>query len=321
MSSPAYCIFKDVGNKHLGMTSRLGGAPQCARGHVLFGSYRAYVTQRRLSLAFDLHKPSSSKTLLEDSPRAPIIFMHGLFGSKKNNRSISKVLARDLHRPVYAIDLRNHGDSPHDARHDYIAMAKDVEDFISEHQLQDTTLIGHSMGAKTAMVLALQCPNLITDVVSVDNAPIDAALLSMFGKYVQGMKRIEDARVTKQAEADKILSEYEGSLVIRQFLLGNLHRATGENTQKFKVPLDILGKSLDNLGDFPFKDPEHARFLRPILFVRGTKSHYVPDEAIPIIGKFFPKFEMANIDAGHWVISEQPEEFRKAVVEFLTPKE
>lgn len=65
------------------------------------------------------------------------------------------------------------------------------------------------------------------------------------------------------------------------------------------------------MGDFPFKDPDVARFSKPALFVRGTLSKYIPDEAIPIIGKFFPKFELVDIEAGHWVISEQPEAFRR----------
>ncbi|CAG8959368.1 hypothetical protein HYFRA_00001266 [Hymenoscyphus fraxineus] len=199
-------------------------------------------------------------------------------------------------------------------------MAQDVASFINTHALKNPTLIGHSMGAKTAMALALQSPDLISDIVSVDNAPIDAALLSSFGKYIQGMRRIEEAGVTKQSEADAILKEYEENMPVRQFLLGNLHRPAGEKTQKFKVPLKIIGSALDNLGDFPFKDPGEVRFEKPTLFVRGTQSKYVPDEALPIIGQFFPRFKLVDIDAGHWVISEKPEDFRQAVVEFLKPE-
>lgn len=77
------------------------------------------------------------------------------------------------------------------------------------------------------------------------------------------------------------------------------------------MPLHILGKSLDHLGDFPYKDPAEVRFLKPALFVRGTKSKYVPDEVIPLIGQFFPMFELVDIEAGHWVISENPEAFRQ----------
>ncbi|KAF4617049.1 hypothetical protein G7Y89_g15101 [Cudoniella acicularis] len=278
---------------------------------------RTYSSAPRVSLAYDLHEPAKPSS---NAPGA-IIFMHGLFGSKKNNRSISKALARDLGRPVYAVDLRNHGDSPHNPHHDYVSMAADVAGFIDEHKLKNTTLIGHSMGAKTAMTLALKLPEIIHDIVSVDNAPLDAALLSNFGKYIQGMRRIEEAGVTKQAEADHILKDYEESLPIRQFLLGNLYQARDKKTKTFKVPLKVLASALDNLGDFPFKNPGEVRFEKPALFVRGTKSKYIPDEALPIIGQFFPRFELADIDAGHWVISEQPEAFRQVVVEFLKPNE
>ena len=102
-------------------------------------------------------------------------------------------------------------------------------------------------------------------------------------------------------------------MVIRQFLLGNLYQPQGETVKRFRFPLRTLGASLDNLGDFPFKDPDQVRFEKPALFVRGTKSPYVPDESIPIIGRFFPRFAMADLDAGHWVISEQPEEFRRGM--------
>ncbi|KAH7152548.1 hypothetical protein B0J13DRAFT_594346 [Dactylonectria estremocensis] len=259
-------------------------------------------------LAYDLHEPTSPRT---DKQKAPILFLHGLFGSKKNNRGISKALARDLGRYVYALDLRNHGESPHDTRHDYVAMAQDVADFIQDHGLTETTLIGHSMGAKTSMTLALRSPELVSDIVAVDNAPVDVTLSRDFAEYIRSMKKIQDANITRQAEADAILSEYEKSLPIRQFLLGNLHRPAGEKTQKFRIPLDIIGRSLDNLGDFPYKDPNEIRFEKPALFVRGTKSKYVPDELLPLIGQFFPRFRMVDVDAGHWLISEQPEAFRR----------
>lgn len=96
--------------------------------------------KRGLSLAYNLHEPHEP-----GQGHAPLILLHGLFGSKQNNRTISKALARDLKTPVYALDLRNHGDSPHDPVHDYSAMANDVEEFIQQHNLRLPTLIGHSM--------------------------------------------------------------------------------------------------------------------------------------------------------------------------------
>ncbi|KAJ9424702.1 non-ribosomal peptide synthetase [Fusarium oxysporum] len=218
-------------------------------------------------------------------------------------------------------DLRNHGESPHSNKHDYSAMAQDVAEFIEGHGLKETTLIGHSMGAKTSMALALRSPELVADIVAVDNAPVDVSLSRDFPKYVRAMKKIQEAGVTRQAEADKILSEYEESLPIRQFLLGNMYLPDGEKVRKFRIPLDTLGKALDNLGDFPYKNPNEVRFVKPALFVRGTQSKYVPDDVLPLIGQFFPKFRLVDIDAGHWLISEQPEAFRQAVVEFLQKSE
>jgi pimeloyl-ACP methyl ester carboxylesterase len=76
------------------------------------------------------------------------------------------------------------------------------------------------------------------------------------------------------------------------------------------VPLNYLASNLDDMGDFPYKNPDEIRYNKPTLFVRGTKSPYIADEMLPIIGRFFPKFELADVEAGHWVISENPEGFK-----------
>ncbi|KAF2719875.1 alpha/beta-hydrolase [Polychaeton citri CBS 116435] len=271
-----------------------------------------------IELAYDLHPPPSK----DDNNNAPVVFIHGFFGSKMNNRSMSKIFARELNRPVYAIDLRNHGDSSHDDRHDYEVLADDVEGFLTSLSLKDSTLIGHSMGAKAAMAVALRNRVSIADLVSVDNSPVDASLKTDFVQYVQGMRKIEDAGITRQSEADAILKDYEESLPIRQFLLTNLIKDQEQGGKlKFRVPLKILSNALSAMGDFPYRDPDATRFEGPTMFVRGSKSPYVADEMLPLIGRFFPKFELVTLEGGHWIISEKPEEFRKAVIEFLQPTE
>ncbi|KAI9888248.1 MAG: hypothetical protein M1814_000807 [Vezdaea aestivalis] len=192
-----------------------------------------------------------------------------------NNRSMSKILARDLNRTV---------------------------------------------GAKTAMTLALKTPDIVDNLISVDNAPVDVSLKSDFVKYTQAMRRIEDAGLKKQADADAILLEYEESLPIRQFLLTNLIRNRETSALQFRVPIKILAAALDNMGDFPHRDPDERRFEKPALFIRGTRSHYVADETIPVIGRFFPHFRLIDVDAGHWLISEKPDTFKEAVEEFLSEK-
>jgi pimeloyl-ACP methyl ester carboxylesterase len=170
------------------------------------------------------------------------------------------------------------------------------------------------------MALALRNPQTISALIPVDNSPIDAALASDFGKYVQGMRVIEDAKLTKQSDADAVLQKYEEALPIRQFLLTNLTRSPDTKALKFRIPIKTLASSLSHLADFPFRDPDEMRYEGPTLFVRGLKSHYVADEALPLIGRFFPRFELLDIESGHWVISEKPEEFRRGVVDFLQRK-
>ena len=127
------------------------------------------------------------------------------------------------------------------------------------------------------------------------------------------------------------------ALPIRQFLLTNLIRYPGSDALHFRIPLQTLSAALNKMGDFPFKDPEEVHFDGPALFIRGIRSHYVADEILPLVGRFFPRFELCDIDCGHWVISEQPVLFKqgmilnfvyfsdakqfKAVVEFLQRQE
>ncbi|KAK6379923.1 hypothetical protein LTS17_005997 [Exophiala oligosperma] len=295
-------------------------------------SRRLFSTTKRrcdvVDLAFHRHDAPDAST-----KGPPIVLMHGLFGSQRNNRTMTK----DLSRPVYTLDLRNHGDSPHNPVHDYTSMAVDVEHFLSKQSITRPTLIGHSMGAKVAMTMALRRPTEYSALVPVDNAPVDAALKSDFHTYVRAMHEIEAHHppVTKQSEADKILAKYEPNVAIRQFLLTNLvkkpaggaehhthHKGEHRHAQKtelgFRIPLHTLAKALPAMADFPFKDPDEARYEGPTLVVRGTKSHYVADDTLPLIGRFFPKFELLDCDCGHWVMSEKFEEFRTGVVEWIT---
>ncbi|POS84430.1 hypothetical protein EPUL_005755 [Erysiphe pulchra] len=147
------------------------------------------------------------------------------------------------------------------------------------------------MGAKTAMVLALVCPALVHDIVSVDNAPVNNIFQSDFSKYIQGMKIIEEQNVQKQSEADRILQQYVESLPVRQFLFGNFYR-TEKGTFRSKVPLEILDNSLENIRNFPFRDSDSNLFNNPALFIRGTKSKYVTNDFLPEIKKFFPRYRL-----------------------------
>jgi len=162
-------------------------------------------------------------------------------------------------------------------------MAADVEFFFGGAEayerdasrtlhLRSVETLFKSRGAKAAMAVALRRLDSLHKLISMDNAPADAALASSFAKYCQGMRRIEDQKFQKHIQAEAVLEEYEPSLPIRQFLLTNLTRKQDSPYLTFRVPLVTLQKPLDVLAGFPFH-PDTSRFEKLTLFVRGTKSH------------------------------------------------
>lgn len=248
--------------------------------------------------------------------------MHGLFGFKRNFRAVSQALARDLKRHVYAVDLRNHGESPHARHHTYPAMSDDVVGFIENLQLQNPTLIGHSMGAKVAMTLALTHPALLAYLIAVDNAPVESPLNHDFWTYMQGMTAIDTGHYTSRKDVDRVFSTYVSDPLVRHFLLANLTRVPSpDGPYRFQFPVLTLRKALVRLGKFPFHDPEATHFDKPALFIRGTRSHYVSDKVLPLTRRFFPNMQLVDIDCGHWVISEKPQPFMEAVKTFLREQE
>ncbi|KAG7814273.1 hypothetical protein KL921_000547 [Ogataea angusta] len=270
-----------------------------------------------VELAYERYSPRSPTT------NNPIIFLHGLFGSKTNNRTVSKQLVNTLDRDVYCLDLRNHGDSPHSERHDYPSLAADVERFVEDHDLIDPILIGHSMGAKTAMAVCLRRPELCSMLVSIDNAPVDFTAggtgFSKFGIYIKQLKKIQgDPSLKSLKDCDNILAQVESNPAVRQFLLTNIKRSVNQFTSR--VPLDILAKSLDNISGWPF-NYEISRWTRPALFIRGKQSPYIADEYLASVGLFFPNFVVKDVDAGHWLISEKPKEFVSLVTNWVQTAE
>ncbi|KAJ5895216.1 Alpha/Beta hydrolase protein [Penicillium taxi] len=257
------------------------------------------VTKRtvgRIPLAFELHNPRKGIHLLTESP---IIFLHGFLGSKRENRP----------------DLRNHGDSGHHPKHDYMEMALDIKYFIEKRQLGQATIIGHSMGAKAALSLALHSPHLVKDVVAVDNCPIELPLTPDFLKYVEAMESVNEAQVRTHKEADEILKDIEPSPTIRLWLLSNFVKDNDLPFLKCRVPLDTLQMSIGPLGDFPYKN-ESISFPRPVLFLRALQSPFIPDTAFPLIRSFFPCSKVVDIDCGHWVVQEKPAIFREGMLQY-----
>jgi len=239
----------------------------------------------------------------------PLIILHGLLGSSDNWLTQAKFLSTAY--KVYTVDLRNHGQSPHDPAFDYEVMVGDLNEFIDEHQLSNPVIIGHSMGGKTAMNFALIHPEKVQKLIVVDIAP-RAYNLEHYA-LVEALCGLSIDTLTSRNEADNLLAQQIPDASVRQFLLKNLAR-NQQGGFKWKVNLPVIRSKLSNVGADLLKT---TTFNKPTLFIRGAKSNYVKDSDRDTILKIFPAAEIKTLDTGHWVQAEAPQQFVDTVTDWL----
>ena len=242
----------------------------------------------------------------------PVVILHGLFGSKRNWSSIARQLASAFH--LYAVDLRNHGASPWDKQHDYPAMASDVARLIEQKVGPPVTLIGHSMGGKVAMYLALTRPELVERLMVVDIPPARSRGTPI--SYVHAMQAVPLAQLSRRSEVEQALAETIADPVVRGFLVTNI--ISRPDGLAWAVNLDAIERQFDMILDWPGTAAEQ-RFVGPTRFIRGNRSAFIKPAHEAIIQKLFPAATTESvIGAGHWVHAEQPAAFLEAVQRFLT---
>ncbi len=241
----------------------------------------------------------------------PLVVLHGLFGSGRNWATIAKQLGAI--RTVHALDLPNHGQSPWTERMGYPDMAAAVRSWMDGRGIGRAALLGHSMGGKAAMVLALTDPARVERLAVVDVAPVryPPHLLS----YVAAMRAVDLSRVTRRAEVDAHLAAVVDDPAERQFLLQNLVNADGGFRWRLNLP--VLEAALPDISGFPDL-PAGAAYPGPTLFIAGGRSGYVRPEHEPAIRARFPEARLVRVPgAGHWVHAEQPAAMLDALGPFL----
>lgn len=268
----------------------------------------------------------SARTLGDTGPH--VVFVHGLFGQGRNWTTIAKALAADGHR-VTLLDLPNHGHSPWTDRVDYVDMAEFVAAELAQLG-EPVTLVGHSMGGKVAMQLALRRPELLRALVVVDIAPTDYPEsggrtedpdeeASPFAAFITAMQGMDLDRLETREDADQALRAAVPSTMVRSFLLQSLVRdGVGEGDGwRWRLNLETLARDLGELRRFP-DPPPGATYEEPVLWIAGANSTYVLDDDRPRMDELFPTTRLVRVkNAGHWVHSEQPEVFLETVRRFL----
>ncbi|MDT8428381.1 MAG: alpha/beta fold hydrolase [Pseudomonadales bacterium] len=243
-------------------------------------------------------------------PGETLLILHGLFGSLGNWNWHSKMLSQ--HFRVFAVDLRNHGNSPHSERMDYTSMAADVLELLDDLQLTAVNLLGHSMGGKVAMQLALTCPERVVKLVVADIAPVNYG--SEHETIFKGLQGVNLAKVTSRAQADAQLAQQVPDEVVRQFLLTNLQR-DAEGHFNWRINLQALAANYAHLREPPAAP---GVFDKPVLFLKGDWSDYLLEEYREAIMARFPQAQLKTIlQAGHWLHAEKPQTFYRLVAGFL----
>jgi esterase len=241
----------------------------------------------------------------------PIAILHGLFGAGRNWATIAQRLATRYQ--TVAFDLRNHGASPWAPTMDYAELAEDVHAAMLARGHPQYMLIGHSMGGKIAMVLALNHPAAVERLVVVDIAPV-AYPVPYLG-YVRAMRTLDLSAITRRSEADVLLADTIRDPAERRFLLQSL--VFGDENPRWRLNLEALETALPTLAGFPTFAP-NSDYTGPTLFIGGGKSLALRPRHEPAIKAFFPHAIVAMIDdAGHWVHAERPEAFLTLVEPFL----
>lgn len=243
----------------------------------------------------------------------PLVVVHGLMGSADNWRSHVKQWHRK--RRVVAVDLRNHGRSPHAAGMRYAEMADDLLACLERLGIQRCHLLGHSMGGKVVMTLARQAPERVASLIVADIAAV---------RYGHGhdaifaaMHHVEAHAPSNRREVDALLAEHVEDKGTRLFLATNLARGE-DGRMGWRLGLEHIEAAYEAIRDVP--DGEGA-YPGPALVLRGGRSDYVSDAMLPGLRELLPHAEVVTLDAGHWLHAEAPTDFQAAVNDFVASVE
>ena len=242
-----------------------------------------------------------------------VVFCHGLFGQGRNWTQIGKELSQD-HR-VRLVDMPNHGRSEWVDTLDYLDLADRVAGLFSDED--PVTLVGHSMGGKIAMVLALRRPELVERLCVVDVSPVTYSNTREFAGYIEAMRGLDLTALERRGDADEALRDAVPNDTVRAFLLQNLRREG--DSWRWQVNLEVLGDELGELGSWPEEELSDVQpYEGRVLWVGGDRSDYVREEYAEAMDRWFPRNRRVTIKgAGHWVHSEEPQTFLAVLKRFL----
>lgn len=241
----------------------------------------------------------------------PFVILHGFLGMSDNWKTLGTQFS-EVGYEVHMLDLRNHGKSFHSNDFSYQDMANDVKDYCDFHKLENILLLGHSMGGKTAMLLATLHPQLIEKLIIADIGP--KFYPQHHQTILEGLNAVDFSKQPSRSDVEDIVSQYISDFGTRQFLLKSLYWKEKEQLA-FRFNLEVFNTKIEEIGKAL---PSENKFEKPTLFLRGSKSNYILDEDFETIHNHFPNVKIATIsNAGHWLHAENPSDFYQQTKAFF----
>jgi pimeloyl-ACP methyl ester carboxylesterase len=241
----------------------------------------------------------------------PLIIIHGFLGMSDNWKSFSALYAAQGFQ-VHILDLRNHGRSFQSEEFNYTVMANDLLEYCQHYNLNEVSIIGHSMGGKVAMLFATSYPELVEQLIVADIGPKYYA--PHHQDILAGLNAVDFATKPDRAAVEEILYPFIPDFGTRQFLMKNLYWIE-PGQLAFRFNLQVFNAKIESIGEAL---PENNSFAKATLFIRGGNSRYILDSDWPDILAHFPKAQLATIpNVGHWLHAENPKTFFEETIQFL----
>jgi len=240
----------------------------------------------------------------------PVVLLHGLFGSLDNLGMVTRYLYKQF--DVISMDLPDHGQSPHTEQFSYVNYAQMVMDTITALGLSQPVLLGHSMGGKVAMHIALHYPDMVSKLIVADIAPVKYS--PRHNNVFAGLQAVDLAQIQSRKEAEAMMAQHIVEPGVIQFLLRSLSKNEHDQFQwRFNLPL--LLRDYAQLSDGIDSD---TPFEKPALFIKGGESEYITSAHRPVINRLFPHATAKIMQGtGHWLHAEKPSVFSKLVADFI----
>ena len=241
----------------------------------------------------------------------PLLILHGFLGMSDNWKTLGTQYATEGFQ-VHMLDLRNHGRSFHSDEFNYQVMSADVLNYCIENNLENLSIIGHSMGGKVAMLFATTYPEKVEKLIIADIGP------KYYSPHHQdilaGLNAVNFSTKPDRTQVDEVLKMHISDVGTRQFLMKSLYwKEPGQLA--FRFNLEVFNKKIEEIG---VELPSNALFQKPTLFIRGGNSNYIKDEDFQGIKNHFPQAQIETIpNVGHWLHAENPKEFYEKTSAFL----